>query len=289
MRLVESLFRLPLLRRVEFPPVVAVLRLDGVIGSAGALRKGLTLSSLADPIERAFSMPKLTAVALVVNSPGGSPVQSALIARRIRDLAEEKEVKVYAFCEDAAASGGYWLACAADEIYAMESSIVGSIGVVSAGFGFQELIRRHGVERRVHASGDRKVTLDPFQEEDPDDVARLRRLQSEVHAEFKDLVRARRKGRLRADEATLFSGEFWTGKRAFELGLVDGLGELRHTLRGIHGTRVRLKPVQVRRSLLRKLPLGTGGDTGGAAWPSDWAGDLVAAVEERALWQRYGL
>jgi signal peptide peptidase SppA len=292
MSLRQLLKRLPLLRRIQWAPIVPVVRLSGVIGDAGALRRGLTLSTVAEPLERAFSVPGIEAVALVINSPGGSPVQSALIAQRIRDLAAEKNVKVYAFCEDAAASGGYWLACAADEIYAMESSIVGSIGVVSAGFGFQDLIRRYGVERRVHASGEKKVTLDPFQEEDPKDVARLKEIQGDIHAAFKTHVRERRQGRLKAGEDTLFSGEFWTGKQGFELGLVDGLGEARATLRGIYGTRTRLVPVPAGGSWLRRrLSLGSLALAGGrgVSLPEDWAEDLAGAVEARALWQRFGL
>ncbi len=252
MGLIESFKRLPGIRRANWPARVAVVRLAGVIGDVGALRRGLTLSGVAQALERAFSMPGISAVAIVVNSPGGSPVQSALIARRIRDLAEENEHTVYAFCEDAAASGGYWLACAADEIYAVESSIVGSIGVVSAGFGFPEFIRQYGVERRVHASGERKVILDPFQEEDPEDVAHLESLQAEIHEGFKEMVRERRHGRLNADEATLFDGTFWTGKRAYELGLVDGLGEARSILRGIYGDRTKLVDIPVSGSWLRR-------------------------------------
>jgi len=173
-------------------PVVSVVRLAGVIGMAGPLRSGLTLHHVAPVLERAFQISRLAAVALVINSPGGSPVQSALIARRIRALADEKKVPVLAFVEDVAASGGYWLACAADEIYADENSIVGSIGVISAGFGFQDLIARHGIERRVHTAGERKVLLDPFQPEDPGDLERLKAIQVEIHESFKEMVRSRR-------------------------------------------------------------------------------------------------
>ncbi|MCG8358416.1 MAG: S49 family peptidase, partial [Kiloniellales bacterium] len=243
MGLRSLLSRLPFIPIGEPPPVVAVLRLSGVIGSMGPLRSGLTLSRLAEPIERAFKVKHLKAVALAVNSPGGSPVQSALIANRIRSLAEEKKVKVFAFTEDVAASGGYWLACAADEIYADESSIIGSIGVISQGFGFTEAIQRLGIERRVHTAGDKKSLLDPFREEDPTDVKRLKAIQKEVHESFKDLVRQRREGRLKASERTLFTGEFWTGRKSLELGLVDGLGELRQVMRERYGKKVRLKRV----------------------------------------------
>ncbi|WP_437123461.1 S49 family peptidase [Limimonas halophila] len=277
----------PLIRRL--PPVVSVVRLQGAIGAAGTLRGGMTLAGLAGPLYRAFKTPRVKAVALAINSPGGSPVQSALLAQRIRDLAREHDVPVYAFCEDAAASGGYWLACAADQIHAHPSSIVGSIGVVSAGFGFPELLRRHGVERRVYTSGEKKVILDPFEEEDPDDVARLKGIQADIHEQFKAMVRERRGGKLHADEADIFSGAFWTGQRAFELGLVDGLGEMRSTLRGIYGPRVRLREVPIQRKLFGRIPIGgrstPAADTGGGTW----TGDVLAGLEERALWGRYGL
>ncbi len=277
--------RLPLGRFREPPPVVAVIRLSGVIGALGPLRTGLTLRDLAGRIERAFKLPRLKAVALAINSPGGSPVQAALIGRRIRALAEEKEVPVIAFAEDVAASGGYWLACAADEIYADENSIVGSIGVISAGFGFAELLERYGVERRVHTAGDKKSLLDPFKAEDPKDVARLKALQKEIHESFKAQVRARRGDKLKGNDKTLFSGEFWSGRKALELGLVDGLGDLRGVLRERYGEKLRLKPVDGARPWWRRrLPLGSAPPA-----PQDWAAGLLAAAEERALWSRYGL
>jgi len=289
MGLRDSISRLPGLRRLPRAPRVPVVRLSGTIGDTGALRRGLTLAGVAEPLDRAFRTPGIPAVAILVNSPGGSPVQSALIAKRIRDLAAEKGVRVHAFCEDAAASGGYWLACAGDDIHAMDSSIVGSIGVVSAGFGFQDLIQRYGVERRVHASGERKVILDPFREEDPEDVAHLESLQAEIHESFKAMVRERRQGRLNADEDTLFNGQFWTGKRAFDLGLVDGLGDARGVLRGKYGEKTKLIPVPLGGGWLRRGK-GVTGLAGGAAGPShDWAGDLLGAAEDRALWQRLGL
>jgi signal peptide peptidase SppA len=283
-----SLLRfLPLRRFQEPPPVVSVLRLAGVIGGLGRIRRGLNLASQAHLIERAFKMPRLSAVALAINSPGGSPVQSALIGERIRALAEEKEVPVIAFCEDVAASGGYWLACAADEIYAHESSIVGSIGVISAGFGFPELLGKIGVERRIHTSGERKSMLDPFRAEQAEDVERLKAIQSDIHGGFKDYVRARRGDRLKGDEAELFSGEFWTGRRAAELGLVDGLGNLRQVMRARFGEKVKLRVIDGPRRW--RLPLGLA--SGAAPGPdlSTAAHALVDAAEERALWSRYGL
>jgi len=277
--------RLPIGRFREPPPVVAVIRLAGVIGALGPLRMGLTLSGVAGQIDRAFKLPRLKAVALSVNSPGGAPVQSALIGRRIRALAEEKKIPVIAFTEDVAASGGYWLACAADEIFADENSIIGSIGVISSGFGFQDLLQRVGVERRLHTAGEKKSMLDPFQPEDPKDVARLEGLQKEIHESFKDQVRERRGERLKGSEKVLFSGEFWTGRKALELGLIDGLGDLRGVLRERYGEKLRLKRVDGARPWWRRrLPTGSAPPA-----PQDWAAGLLGAVEERALWSRYGL
>ncbi|MEE8145953.1 MAG: S49 family peptidase [Kiloniellales bacterium] len=279
------LSRLPVRRFKEPPPVVAVLRLSGVIGGIGPVRRGLSLASQAHLIERAFKLPRLKAVALTINSPGGSPVQSALIAGRIRALAEEKNIPVVAFAEDVAASGGYWLACAADEIFAHESSIVGSIGVISAGFGFPALLERLGVERRVHTAGARKTMLDPFSSEDPKDVARLQTIQTDVHESFQDYVRQRRGERLTGEEADLFSGEFWTGRRALELGLVDALGDLRQVMRERYGEKVRLRLIDGARPRWRpRLSVEVPAPDLAAS-----AAALVGAVEERALWARYGL
>jgi len=269
-------------------PVVAVVRLHGVIGRLGPLRSGLTLAGLAAVIERAFKLKNLKAVALSVNSPGGSPVQSSLIFKRLRALAEERDVPILVFAEDAAASGGYWLACAGDEIYADENSVVGSIGVVSAGFGFPELIARYGVERRVHTAGENKGMLDPFQPEKPDDVKRLKALQADIHDAFKALVRDRRGKRLKGEENEVFSGAFWTGRQALELGLIDGIGDLRTVLRDRFGDKVQLRLVQVRRGFLgRRLGFRLGGEPGPE--PRGWAGEAIAAVEERLLWNRFGL
>ncbi|MDP1840291.1 MAG: S49 family peptidase [Reyranella sp.] len=269
--------------RFRRSPTVPVIRLSGVIASSGGLLSGRSLSidSVAPLLKRAFEMRGAKAVALAINSPGGSPVQSALIAQRIRLHAAEKNLPVIAFVEDVAASGGYWLACAADEIIVDPSSIVGSIGVISAGFGFQELIARHGVERRVHTSGERKAMLDPFRPENPEDVERLKRLQAEIHEGFKDWVRERRGRLLKADEAALFNGEFWTGKRGLELGLVDSLGELRATLQARYGAKVRLPVIGPRRRLLSRFGLAAGLDEIGPA--------TIAAVEERLHRQRFGL
>jgi len=268
------------------PPVVAVVPLRGVLGTTGGLRRGLSMAALAAPIERAFKMRHLKAVALAINSPGGSPVQSALICKRIRALAEEREIPVLAFTEDVAASGGYWIACAADEIYADDSSIIGSIGVVSAGFGFVDLIKRLGVERRVHTAGERKMMLDPFKDERAEDVKRLREIQTDIHDTFRDVVRDRRGNRLKGEEDDLFSGEFWTGRRALERGLIDGIGDARTVLRERFGERVRLRLVGPKKPFLR-LPMLRGGSRGD--WTADLGNSLLAAVEDRLHWQRFGL
>ena len=268
------------------PPVVSVLRLSGIIGRLGPWKRGLSLAGQAALIERAFKARRLGAVALAINSPGGSPVQAALIAGRIRALADEKGVPVFAFAEDVAASGGYWLAVTADEIYADENSIIGSIGVISAGFGFPGLLERLGIERRLHAAGPRKAMLDPFLEEKAADVKRLKGLQADIHASFTDLVRERRAGKLKAAEKELFSGEFWTGQRALELGLIDGLGDLRGVMRERFGERVKLRLVGSRKRLLRWPFAATGLPRGE---PGEWAAGVLAAVEERLLWSRFGL
>jgi len=286
------LARLPIGRFKNPPPVVGVLRLAGAIGAVGPIRSGLSLASLETAIGRAFKLPRLAAVALSVNSPGGSPVQSDLIARRIRDLAEEKSVPVIAFCEDVAASGGYWLACAADEIYARDNSIIGSIGVISASFGFPELMQRIGVERRIHTAGDKKSMLDPFRTEDPKDVTRLKAIQKEIHGNFQAMVRERRGERLKGGDKTLFSGEFWTGSKAVELGLVDGLGELRQTLRARYGEKVILKRMDSAKPWWRRRLSGSALEFSGAAGRLDsreWVAGALAAAEERALWSRFGL
>ena len=268
-------------------PKVAVLRLDGAIGLSTSRLRGamLNIHSQAARIERAFKIRKLSAVALVVNSPGGSAVQSALIASRIRALAEENDVAVFAFAEDAAASGGYWLACAGDEIYVNEASIVGSIGVISSGFGFQDLIARYGIERRVHAAGENKAVLDPFLPERPEDIERLKESQAAVHEHFIAYVRARRGDRLHGDAPDLFTGAFWTGQKAVELGLADAIGDVRSVMREKYGNDVQLVPIAERRSFLRSMF----GRTRAPAIEADFADRVLTAVEERLIWSRYGL
>jgi signal peptide peptidase SppA len=262
-------------------PLVHVVRLNGTIGIGTPLKPPLTMESLAETLERAFARKGISAVALIINSPGGAAVQSALIHARIRALADEKKIPVFAFCEDVAASGGYWLACAGDEIYADASSIVGSIGVIAAGFGFVEAIRKLGIERRVHTAGESKSVLDPFQPEKPEDVERLKKLQLDVHEDFKALVRTRRSGKLRGDEAELFSGAFWSGRQALALGLIDGIGHLRDVMRARFGERTEFKVIAKPAGWgLRRLAFGNAVDP---------TSSLIDAMEIRALWGRFGL
>jgi len=283
MKIDDLLAQIPLKRFQEPAPVVGVLPLTGVIGGMGPLRGGLSLAGLADSIEAAFKLRRLKAVALAINSPGGSPVQSSLIAGRIRALADEKEVPVFAFAEDVAASGGYWLACAADEIFVDPSSVVGSIGVISSGFGLDEWIKQHGVSRRLYTAGERKAILDPFEPEDAEDVGKLDAVLKALHENFKAHVKARRGERLTGAESDLFSGEFWTGTEAVTLGLADGIGDLRSVMRARFGDKVKLRRVGGRKSWLRrKLGLGPATD------PAAWTGAMLDTIEERALWQRYG-
>ena len=273
-------------------PIVPVLRFTGAIGMVTPLRPGLSLATVAGAIEKAFSASKLPSVAVVVNSPGGSPVQSHLIFSRIRQLADEKDKRVYVFCEDIAASGGYFLALAGDEIYADPSSIVGSIGVISAGFGLDKFIERFGIERRVHAAGKDKGALDPFQPERPQDVVRLEELQRDVHDIFIGLVKARRGGRLRGPEEEMFSGTFWSARKAVEYGLIDGIADLRSKMRSLHGEKVRLKAIPMAPSglitRLRRLPGISDAGSETFAFPASLADDVISAVEARALWSRFG-
>lgn len=267
--------------------VVPVVRLQGAIGMNGPIRTGLSLASAAIPLEKAFSVKKAPAVALIVNSPGGSPVQSRLIFKRIRDLAKEKEKDVLVFVEDVAASGGYMIAVAGDEIFVDPSSIVGSIGVVAAGFGFTEMIKKIGVDRRVYTAGEKKVILDPFQPEVPEDIDYLKTLQQEIHETFIDLVKSSR-GDVLADDPDLFTGKFWTGRRAVELGLVDAVGDLRSVIKKRYGDKAEPKLISAPRGLFgRKAGVGVG-LTGGRL-VEGLGNELISSVEERALWARYGL
>jgi serine protease SohB len=269
-------------------PVVPVVRLQGAIGLSTPLRPGLTLAAVGRSLERAFAVKRARAVALAINSPGGSPTQSHLIFQRIRQLAAEKNVPVIAFVEDVAASGGYMIACAADEIVCDIYSIAGSIGVVGGTFGFDKLLDKIGIERRVYTAGERKVMLDPFLPEKPDDVERIKAVQSDIHAHFIELVKERRAGKLAGDDSTLFSGEFWTAGKARDLGLVDTIGDLRGVLRARFGDKVKTPVMNEKRGLLSRLSPRIGA-TPAASALARWPDDLVSSLEERALWSRYGI
>lgn len=264
--------------------LVTVVRLTGPIGFSTPLTPGMTLASVAKTLERAFSVKQAKAVALLINSPGGSPVQSHLIHQRIRSLADEHKKKVLVFVEDVAASGGYMIATAGDEIFVDPSSIAGSIGVVSASFGFHKLLAKIGVDRRVYTAGEKKMMLDPFQPEDADDVKRLKAAQKEIHALFILLVKERRGKKLKAPDKTLFSGEFWTGADAEKLGLVDGIGEVRGTLRSRYGKNVVIKLVSPPAGWFGRRVPGIGRELA-----PDWAATLISSLEARSLWARYGL
>ena len=268
--------------------IIPVVRLAGVISAGGnQFRPTLNLANISHALDKAFAMKASPAVALVINSPGGSPVQSRMIYNRIRDLAREKQKKVLVFVEDVAASGGYMIALAGDEIIADATSIVGSIGVVSGGFGFPELLKKLGVERRVYTAGENKVILDPFQPEKEKDIEYLKTLQLEIHKVFIDMVRERRMGKLAGDE-TVFSGLFWTGAHGLDLGLIDGLGDMRQELKKRYGVKAKPELVTTPRSLFGRRTPGislSGMDGIGASLASG----LAEVAEEKALWSRYGL
>jgi signal peptide peptidase SppA len=270
--------------------VVPVVRLSGTIGAVTPLRPGLSLAGVARLLDKAFATKNAKAVALVINSPGGSPVQSRQIYLRIRQLAAEKKLPVFVFVEDVAASGGYMIACAGDEIFVDPSSIVGSIGVVGGTFGFQELIRKIGVERRLYTAGEHKAMLDPFLPEDPDDVARLKSLQREIHAIFINLVKESRGARLKGAEHVLFSGEYWAGEKSIALGLSDAVGDLRSVLRARYGEKVQMPVIAQPSGMLSNL-LGRKSGAGSQLSVDGLSGlpeQLISALETRALWSKYG-
>jgi signal peptide peptidase SppA len=286
--------RLKALLPARFRPgtvVIPVVRLSGVIGAVTPLRPGMSLAGVARTLERAFATKNAKAVALVINSPGGSPVQSRQIYLRIRQLAAEKKLPVLVFVEDVAASGGYMIACAGDEIFCDPSSILGSIGVVGGSFGFQELIRKIGVERRLYTAGAHKAMLDPFLAENPDDVARVKALQREIHAIFIALVKQSRGGRLKGGDDVLFTGEYWAGETSISLGLADAIGDLRSTLRARYGDKVRTPVIAPASGMLSGL---LGRKSAGASTLSSLEGfsglpdELISALETRAIWARFG-
>ena len=264
--------------------VIPILKLSGVIGQAGMLRSGLTLNSVDKLIDKLFSNKKSPAVAIIINSPGGSPTQSSLIADKILVKSREKNKKVIAFVEDVAASGGYWLACAADEIYVDQNSIVGSIGVISPGFGFVQLIKKLGIERRVYTSGKSKSFLDPFKVEKTEDIKRLKKIQEQIHENFIDYVKTRRKNKLKKNKINeIFSGLFWVGQKAIDLGLADGIGHANEILKKKFGKKVKLKIIDQKKSFIqRKLS----SNFSNSLFNTE---ELIDKLEEKALWSRYGL
>jgi len=271
--------------------VVPVVRLSGVIGAVTPLRPGMSLAGVAKTLERAFATKNAKAVALVVNSPGGSPVQSRQIYLRIRQLAAEKKLPVLVFVEDVAASGGYMIACAGDEIFCDPSSILGSIGVVGGSFGFQELIKKIGVERRLYTAGSHKAMLDPFLPENPDDVARVKALQREIHALFISLVKQSRGEKLKGADDVLFTGEYWAGETSVSLGLADAIGDLRSILRARYGDKVQTPVIAPATGMLSGL---MGRKSAGAAGLTSLEGiaslpdELISALETRAIWAKFG-
>ena len=258
---------------------IPTLRLTGVIGQAGIARSGLTIAGIEKLVDKLFSDKKAPAVALIINSPGGSPTQSSLIAEKIINLAKEKNKKVYAFVEDVAASGGYWLACAADEIYLDLNSIVGSIGVISPGFGFVDLIKKIGVERRVYTSGKSKSFLDPFREEKKEDIDRLKSIQEQIHENFIEYVKSRRGSKLLSSaENEIFSGLFWVGKKGVDLGLADGIGSINQIIREKYGNKAKIKIIDQKKSFLQKRLSSSINNN-----------DIINRLEEMVMWSRYGL
>ena len=259
--------------------IIPHVRLAGIIGNVGRFRQGIDLANQRDILKKAFSVKKISHVAISINSPGGSPVQSHLIYSYVRQLADKNKVKVIVFAEDVAASGGYFIACAGDEIYANSSSIIGSIGVISASFGFKDLIKKIGVERRVYTAGKNKSTLDPFLEEKPEDIERLKKIQLEIHQDFIDVVEESRKNKLKKDSGIeLFSGEFWSGKKAKELGLVDEIGNINEVLKDKFGKDVVIKKFEKPKSWISKK----------FSSSEESVEKIASILEERSIWQRYG-
>ena len=261
--------------------IIPHVRLTGIIGSGGRFKQGLELANQRDILKKAFSLKKISHVAISINSPGGSPVQSHLIYSFIRELADKKKVKVLVFAEDVAASGGYFIACAGDEIFANSSSIVGSIGVISASFGFKELIEKIGVQRRVYTAGKNKSTLDPFVEEKEEDVKRLKKIQLELHEDFIKIVQNSRGSKLKdPDKNNIFTGEFWTGKTALKLGLIDGIGNADQVLKEKFGDKVVIKNFEKRKGFLAKKL---------SSSISNPIEKTINTLEEKSMWQKFGL
>ena len=259
--------------------IIPHIKLNGVIGNVGKFRQGIDFSGQEQIIKKAFSIKKAPAVAVTINSPGGSPVQSHLIYKFIREQAKKNKKKVIIFAEDVAASGGYLIACSGDEIYANSSSIIGSIGVIYSSFGFKDLIQKIGVQRRVYTAGKNKSTLDPFLEEKKEDIDRLKNIQLELHQDFIEVVEESRSTKLKKDKGVeLFSGEFWSGRKAKELGLIDGIGNADQILRQKYGEDVVIKKFEKTKGWLAKK----------LSSSEDQADKLISIIEERSIWQRYG-
>jgi signal peptide peptidase SppA len=258
--------------------IIAHIKLNGVIGNVGKFKQGIDFAGQEDIIEKAFSLKKAKVVAITVNSPGGSPVQSHLIYKFIRAQAKKNKKKVMVFAEDVAASGGYLIACAGDEIYANSSSIIGSIGVIYSSFGFTELIKKIGVERRVHTAGKNKSSLDPFQEEKSEDIERLKNIQLDLHKDFIKVVEESRGAKLKKDDIEIFSGEFWAGSKAKELGLIDGLGNANEILKEKFGEDIFIKKFEKSKGWLSKK----------LSSSNNQVDQLANILEERSIWQRYG-
>jgi len=282
-KIIRSLLaKIPLPLFQNSAPVVAILPLEGVIGSGNRFSNGLNLAAIEEKIDQAFDVYNVKAVALAINSPGGSPVQSELIMRRIKKIGQEKKIPVYAFAEDVAASGGYLISLAATEIYAHEASIVGSIGVISAGFGFNKAIEKIGVERRIYAAGENKSVLDPFQPEKANEIKLLKDMQKDIHEFFKELVKESRGDRLKGTQKIMFSGQFWAGKEAVKLGLVDGIGDIHTVMTEKFGDKTKFKRIKEEKGFIKGL-LGISG-------PKNKISDeIIATLESKSLWARFGL
>ncbi|MFY9589831.1 S49 family peptidase [Rickettsia endosymbiont of Halotydeus destructor] len=264
--------------------VVAVLRLSGVIGKVGAMQSGLTLESLNELIEKTFKIKRLKTVCLVINSPGGAPVQAELISKRIRELAKEKGIKIYSFIEDVAASGGYWLACAGDQIYASRSSIIGSIGVIASGFGFQEAIAKLGIERRIYTEGKNKSILDPFKPIQKDDLKIVKNLQKQIYDHFVDYVKERRGGKLTQQDNILFNGEFWSGQTAVDYGLIDGIDDMYSVIKEKFGENIKFQYISAKQSWLKKK-LGMASKN----FSDNLASSLIGAVENKLMQDKFDI
>ena len=266
---------------------IPVVYMSGIIGNIGGLRKGITLTSVEDLLEKAFNIKKSAAVAIIINSPGGSPVQSSLIYKRIKKLAKKNKTKVIFFVEDVAASGGYYIACAGDEIYVDENSIVGSIGVIYTSFGFDKLIKKYGIERRIFTTGKYKSILDSFQKQKLSDVKKLKSIQTEIFKNFKDIVLKSRIKKINKQNKNIFSGSFWTGKEAIKLGLVDGIGDLKTIMEKKFGEKLRYVPIKPKKSILKGI-LSKSFYSKDLLDTKKIINDMMTYMESRNIWGRYG-